>query len=121
MKRILRVFLILLVNLSCIVLSTKIWYDDFATFPWNITGSTGYKPHREVVRDPLGSNDQVLKVFYPNGSLSSVVRGGCNFYVDKPQSEHVSLEYDVLFPEDFEFVKGGKLPGTSTIFILKLF
>jgi hypothetical protein len=90
---------------------TKIWFDDFAYFPWNITGSTGYKPHREVVNDPLGGEDKVLRVFYPNGSLSSISRGGCNFYVDKPKSEHASLEYEVLFPDDFEFVKGGKLPG----------
>jgi|GEM_PF-910407 len=34
--------------------------------------------------------------------------------IEIPQSEHAILSYDVLFENDFEFVKGGKLPGLAS-------
>ena len=73
-----------------------------------------------------------LKVTYPRGSYSPshYPRGGADFYstpslmewegerkkrdVDKGMlrgANNVTLEYSVYFPSDFDFVKGGKLPG----------
>jgi hypothetical protein len=77
--------------------------------------------------DPTGdSNQPVLKIQYPKGSWSpgSPKPGGTLFFgypyktnptsPDDPLSvQSATLEYDVYFPSDFDFVKGGKLPGMS--------
>ena len=64
--------------------------------------------------------DQVLRVYYPEGSASpSVSRqndvslGGAQFYADLfvPPHDELRLSYYVKFAEGFDFVKGGKLPG----------
>ncbi|QEA40487.1 hypothetical protein FGL86_16330 [Pistricoccus aurantiacus] len=63
-----------------------------------------------------------LRVHYPAKSSSpsdskqndDVPRGGAGFYT-KPHelagAERACLRYQVFFPEGFDFVKGGKLPG----------
>ena len=58
----------------------------------------------------------LLRVLYPEGSINPANRpqGGAQFYanpLDITQARSVTLEYDVYFPADFEFVLGGKLPG----------
>ncbi|KZV68065.1 polysaccharide lyase family 14 protein [Peniophora sp. CONT] len=58
----------------------------------------------------------ILRVLYPEGSINPASRpqGGAQFYahpLDITQARSVTLEYDVYFPADFEFVLGGKLPG----------
>lgn len=68
-------------------------------------------------RDAEQSQDRsVLRVLYPEGSINPANRpqGGAQFYanpLDITQAQSVTLEYDVYFPADFEFVLGGKLPG----------
>ncbi|MEM9002197.1 MAG: polysaccharide lyase [Cyanobacteria bacterium P01_F01_bin.86] len=74
----------------------------------------------EVLTDPQADFEQILRVHYPEGSASpSVSRqegvplGGAQFYADlslPPQSE-LRLRYALRFSENFDFVKGGKLPG----------
>ncbi|KAK8864571.1 hypothetical protein IAR55_001821 [Kwoniella newhampshirensis] len=64
-----------------------------------------------------GRTHNSLQVFYPKGSINpgNSPQGGTEFYA-RPlesitQATNASLEYSVYFPADFDFVKGGKLPG----------
>ncbi|WWC69085.1 uncharacterized protein I206_103021 [Kwoniella pini CBS 10737] len=57
-----------------------------------------------------------LRVTYPAGSLNpgNNPRGGSTFYahpMNLRKVHNATLEYSVFFPKDFDFVKGGKLPG----------
>lgn len=59
-----------------------------------------------------------LRVNYLKGSYGATKqaapKGGAEFYarpVDVGRARNVTLEYQVYFPADFDFVKGGKLPG----------
>lgn len=63
-----------------------------------------------------GIDEPGLRVHYPAGSSSpgEEPRGGAGFYSDPPSlqgAERACLSYMVRFPSDFDFVKGGKLPG----------
>ncbi|KAH9977425.1 hypothetical protein BJV74DRAFT_781262 [Russula compacta] len=58
----------------------------------------------------------MLQIFYPKDSVNPAgsPQGGSQFYaspLDITKARNVTLEYDVFFPSDFEWVKGGKLPG----------
>jgi len=64
------------------------------------------------------AGQQVLRVTYPQGSANpgdkTRPRGGLGFLLPLDQSRHaqdVCLQYQVRFPADFQFVRGGKLPG----------
>jgi len=55
-----------------------------------------------------------MKAIYPKGSCSSAcgIKSGLGINVKPlPESEKATLEYEVFFPSDFDFVKSGKLPG----------
>jgi hypothetical protein len=76
---------------------------------WNIKESFG-KANRQVTPDGW------LKVKYPKGSSSpgeDGPEGGTQFYapVYGLPSEVATLEYQVKFDDNFQPVKGGKLPG----------
>lgn len=67
----------------------------------------------EIVNDPLNTNRNVLKIKYPVGKVGQEEDGGgaqWRLRFDSPL-EKCTVEYSVMFPKDFEFVKGGKLPG----------
>ncbi|KZV90604.1 polysaccharide lyase family 14 protein [Exidia glandulosa HHB12029] len=62
----------------------------------------------------------MFQLRYPAGSVNpgSDPQGGADFYAVPPSlksilpaARNVTLEYSVYFPEDFDWVKGGKLPG----------
>ncbi|KAH8995795.1 hypothetical protein EDB86DRAFT_3159440 [Lactarius hatsudake] len=58
----------------------------------------------------------MLQVFYPEGSInpSRKPQGGSQFYaapLDLRNARSVTFAYSVFFPSDFDWVKGGKLPG----------
>lgn len=58
----------------------------------------------------------MLQLFYPKDSVNPARRpqGGSEFYakpLDISEANDVTLEYKVFFPGDFDWVKGGKLPG----------
>lgn len=59
----------------------------------------------------------MLRVRYPEGSINfgsaedGKPLGGASFYVPFSTGRAVCLHYEVRFPADFEFAKGGKLPG----------
>ncbi|TPX60718.1 hypothetical protein PhCBS80983_g01620 [Powellomyces hirtus] len=84
--------------------------------PINIVKTSYGEDNREIVPDPAGSGDKVLRVTYPAGSYnpSGKPRGGTGFYaqpVDLSHATAVSFEVQMFFPKGFDFVKGGKLPG----------
>lgn len=83
-------------------------------------GSFGLDRWSSIEDGPPGSDAPAMRVTYPAGSVSpSATRehdapeGGMQVFLplvsDPPDSAH--LRYWVRFPENFEFVKGGKLPG----------
>ncbi|GAA6008210.1 hypothetical protein JCM11491_001930 [Sporobolomyces phaffii] len=64
------------------------------------------------------SNGPAMQVTFPKGSINPANKnaptGGVGLYMsplDLSKASNVSLEYSVFFPADFDFVKGGKLPG----------
>ena len=61
----------------------------------------------------LTFNNGGIEVFYPVGSYkpSETPRGGAGFIYHLDSSvTHARLSYDLKFDENFDFVKGGKLP-----------
>jgi hypothetical protein len=88
---------------------------------WGVrkAGQWGLK-NTQVIKDPSSRFDKVLRVRYPAGSASPAVSrknrlplGGAQFYADLGISPKKSLRlsYYLRFSENFDFVKGGKLPG----------
>jgi polysaccharide lyase-like protein len=76
-------------------------------------GSFGLDISR-LVDDPTAGG-LMLRTFYPAGSASRGMNapdGGMQAYLMLPNPVDVlDLTYQVRFPEGFDFVKGGKLPG----------
>lgn len=86
----------------------------------------GAKPNinRKWVKDPKNKKQTVLRVDYPKGTSTPSskwnpkgVKGGTGIYAQPIPSDilakakFVVFEYEVYFPANFDFVKGGKLPG----------
>jgi len=75
-------------------------------------------PERKTV-DKAGR--RAWQAYYPKGSInpSGKIKGGFGFYLNGPggwqskleQAQEVMFGYRVLFQKDFQWVKGGKLPG----------
>jgi hypothetical protein len=74
----------------------------------------------EVIKDSTQKFDRVLRVRYPANSASPTVAkkegnplGGAQFYskLNISPQDSFTLSYYVRFSENFNFVKGGKLPG----------
>ncbi|WWC94571.1 hypothetical protein V866_001418 [Kwoniella sp. B9012] len=66
--------------------------------------------------EPWDLSRNALQILYPSGSINpgNKPQGGAEFYaapLDITKATNASLEYSVYFPPDFDFVKGGKLPG----------
>ena len=63
------------------------------------------------------NSSSVIQVFYPAYSIDPANRpqGGAEFYASPLEQLHaatnVSFEYSIFFPVDFDWVRGGKLPG----------
>lgn len=69
-----------------------------------------------LAANDTGINKAGLRVHYPAGSSSPSDEplGGAGFYSDPAslqEADRACLSYKVRFPSDFDFVKGGKLPG----------
>ncbi|XP_041378355.1 uncharacterized protein LOC121390574 [Gigantopelta aegis] len=67
-----------------------------------------------VVRDPEGGDNHVLKVTYHKGSWSTHghTTGFLQFDATPVQPlSAMTLSYDIYFAPNFDFVRGGKLPG----------
>lgn len=104
---------------------TTLWQGDWSPTDWpqawgaESSGAWGLE-NLEVRTPEAGPFSKILRVYYPAGSASpSVSRrqgvplGGGQFYADLnlPAQTALRLSYAVRFSEDFDFVKGGKLPG----------
>ena len=117
--------ILILIYLTLTVLSPSLssrWAQDFNDFPnsWPIKNLDNGK-FRQIINDPTSRpgtiKTKVLKIIYPKGSCSSdchPIDGGASFNVypnDVLNGEIGTVEYDFYFPNKFDFVKGGKLPG----------
>ncbi|MGB7439660.1 MAG: polysaccharide lyase [Coleofasciculaceae cyanobacterium] len=105
--------------------NATLWSNEFATEDWQKAweikskGKWGLE-NTTVIEDLTGKFAKVLRVNYPASSASpSVSRkhdlplGGAGFYGNLGMSpkDSLRLSYYVRFSENFNFVKGGKLPG----------
>lgn len=109
------------------VKSNLIWNGSFETQNWqknwNLSNQKWGVENTAVIPDETNRFKQVLRVHYPAGSASPTVTrsgapsGGAQFYGrlnlddDRSSQDHLRLRYFLRFSNDFEFVKGGKLPG----------
>ncbi|HWZ91819.1 MAG TPA: hypothetical protein VNW92_23310 [Polyangiaceae bacterium] len=101
------------------------WATEFAKVDWlsewhpKTTGRFGLD-NLSIQEEPGSRFSRFLRAEYPKGSSSprgsraaGVKEGGGQFYgtlVSGPV-DHLFLRYYVRFQPDFDFVKGGKLPG----------
>lgn len=103
--------------------SKIIWSDGFDSDwmqRWHVRKSGDWGLENISAIADGGKFPKVLRVRYPAGSASPTVTrntgapvGGAQFFADlgmQPQNS-LRLSYYVRFPKDFNFVKGGKLPG----------
>ncbi|MGH3585410.1 MAG: polysaccharide lyase, partial [Pseudonocardia sp.] len=69
----------------------------------------------QLVEDPSVPGGRLLRTSYPEGSASRGTDGpdgGMQAYLElQSPTDVLDLTYQVRFPEGFDFVKGGKLPG----------
>jgi hypothetical protein len=102
---------------------STLWTGNFSSRDWRSRwsirqqGDWGWQ-NTALVADPTFS--KVLRVRYPAGSASPTVSrktgaplGGAQFYTSLPLAprDSLRLSYYVRFTNEFDFVKGGKLPG----------
>jgi len=102
-----------------------LWSNNFQASNWQSQwrirprGTWGMQ-NLKVISEPKGKHPTFLRVIYPKGSVSPTVTrqqgapvGGGQFYADlgiAPRNA-LRLSYSVRFSANFDFVKGGKLPG----------
>ena len=109
--------------------NSPIFYSDLSAF--NVTHFSSGRKNLEIVAgvtpdaentaladDPStwSNASSMLQVFYPEGSINPKQRpqGGSQFYaapLDVRHARSVTFAYSIFFPSDFDWVKGGKLPG----------
>ncbi|MEE2681726.1 MAG: hypothetical protein VX641_05065 [Planctomycetota bacterium] len=79
---------------------------------WNDPSwSNGVRDGRVSIIETGTPGDRALAVLYPEGEYGTS-KTGAQWKVPLGGSyERVSLSYRIRFPEGFDFVKGGKLPG----------
>ncbi|KAF9003839.1 hypothetical protein BDZ89DRAFT_967290 [Hymenopellis radicata] len=76
-------------------------------------------PSGIVIDERTWNNDSsVLQLLYPANSINpgnkERPQGGAQFYatpMDISQARNITMIYSVFFPVDFDFMRGGKLPG----------
>ncbi|MGP9767029.1 polysaccharide lyase [Halomonas sp. AOP13-D3-9] len=90
---------------------------DLIRQAFNTSRHWGTEENVETLRaEHTGIGEAGLRVHYPAGSSSpgDEPLGGAGFYSDPSLlqgTDRACLSYKVRFPSDFDFVKGGKLPG----------
>jgi hypothetical protein len=96
-------------TISNVQLSTSNLIKEWnASKSWNIVDDTLGKINMQDV-------NSTLKVRFPNNSYipSAPIKGGMQFYCQPIifPTKAVVFRYKVMFPKNFDWVKGGKLPG----------
>jgi len=95
--------------------------DDDVLQVHKVTTSTSH----QLVSPPSGvgptAPNVVWEAFYPRGSINpkNSIPGGFGFYLSGPPgfqtglrtANEVLFSYSVMFDEEWDFAKGGKLPG----------
>ncbi|KAK6909724.1 hypothetical protein I203_103745 [Kwoniella mangroviensis CBS 8507] len=84
--------------------------------PATVNTTDSSNPDGSTPAEPWDPSQNALQILYPSGSINpgNKPQGGAEFYaapLDITRATNASLEYSVYFPPDFDFVKGGKLPG----------
>ncbi|QFR39071.1 hypothetical protein A9Q91_02445 [Candidatus Gracilibacteria bacterium 28_42_T64] len=90
--------------------SQALMFDNFLSTRGKVSGYTNNWGRENIINFSNGE----LKIFYPKGSYTPSKKpvGGLGFIKKLSNSyEHAKLTYKVKFDTDFDFVKGGKLPG----------
>lgn len=97
------------------------WHNSSWMEEWQVRQEKSWGlDNLEVISEPGEPFEHILRVSYPAGSASpSVSRqagvpiGGAQFYANlfMPPQTGLRLSYYVRFSDNFDFVKGGKLPG----------
>eukprot|EP00753_Platysulcus_tardus_P009270 PLAT192.1.p1 GENE.PLAT192.1~~PLAT192.1.p1 ORF type:complete len:405 (-),score=-20.81 PLAT192.1:387-1502(-) len=100
---------------TCSASDSAISLSDATLKPKNLIAALSHN----YVAAPDTDSGTAMQAHYPKGSYipSKNPRGGLSFYasgpsdVDLTTAKEATLSYRVYFPDGFEFVKGGKLPG----------
>lgn len=66
----------------------------------------------QIVADPSTEIEPIVRVLYPQDAWGSN-DSGAQFMVQLEPADEYLAEYFVRFGKDFQFVKGGKLPGLA--------
>jgi hypothetical protein len=109
--------------------TTLVWQSNFNTEDWLDSWNTSQAPKKgiafgadniSVENDGTRPEGSYLRIKYPKGSWSPEATrkaglpvGGTQFYgavLSSPATD-VTLTYSIRFPNEFNWVKGGKLPG----------
>lgn len=97
--------------------------QDYFQAQWGARKSGFYAPGDvSFVTDPFSNSSDgsaVMRVYYQKGSYTPSgsdddVTGGCQFYMSPFEGQAFKkglVRYDVAFSDNFDWVKGGKLPG----------
>ena len=106
--------------------------DDHELKVHKTTSSTSHHlvPPPGPNRDGLAAPNTAWEAFYPRGSVNPTnsIPGGFGFYLSGPPgfraglktANEVLFSYSVMFDEDWDFVKGGKLPGLCKFGLIAL-
>jgi Polysaccharide lyase 14 len=81
---------------------------DWGTVPW-----TQLYGRAHIIQDQEAKRGKVLKIAYPKGAVGPK-HGGGQFVISLPPSKELWLSYYVKFGKDFDFKRGGKLPGLTS-------
>lgn len=111
------------------VAQKSVWQSNFNTKDWLEGWNVDNSPKQgivfgenniKVINDGSRPEGSFLRIKYPAKSWSPVATkkagldlGGTEFYgaVLKSAATNVTLSYSIRFPKEFNWVKGGKLPG----------
>lgn len=102
--------------------------DDLTPFGITSFPSSGKKNLQIVTEIPVNAyadasnatsttnSTSILQLFFPQNSIDPARKptGGAEFYatpLDISSAQNVSLKYSVFFPDNFDFVLAGKMPG----------
>ena len=65
--------------------------------------------------DPSGSHGNTMQVFYAANKVGHGGNSGSRWQMDIGSHDELYFAYDVYFEKNAEFVRGGKLPGLSSV------
>lgn len=86
------------------------YLDDDFEWDWNTYMPSSEEENMSIAADPVNPDQKVLHITYQAGEEG----GGEGMAFNAPLNakyEHLIFEYDVYFDPEFDWVKGGKLPG----------